>query len=92
MAFLHWEFPLQKLTWKNQKRQEKIVTQNASMCTGMKIESIFWLSTSKKDRRTSSLVVEVADAKIANMLIEEGLVLDHTLHGCMRYNPACKMK
>ena len=92
MALLHWEFPLQKLTWKNQKRQEKIVTQNASMCTGMKIESIFWLSTSKKDRRTSSLVVEVADAKIANMLIEEGLVLDHTLHGCMRYNPACKMK
>lgn len=26
------------------------------------------------------------------MLIEEELVLDHTLHRCMRYNPACKVK
>lgn len=62
------------------------------MCAGKKIESIFWLSTPKKDRRTSSLVTEVADPKMANILIEEGLVLDHTLHGCMRYNPACRMK
>ena len=62
------------------------------MYAGMKIESIFWLSTLKKDRRSSSLVVEVDDAKMANMLIEEGLVLDHTLHGCMRYNPACRIK
>lgn len=37
-------------------------------------------------------MVEVDDAKMANMLIEEGLVLDHTLHGCIRYNPACKIK
>ncbi len=77
---------------KPEKTKEKIVTQNASICTGMKIESIFWLSTSKKNGRTSSLVVEVTDAKMANMLIEEELVLDHTLHGCMRYNPACRMK
>ena len=72
--------------------KEKIAAQNASMCAGMKIESIFWLSALKKDRRTSSLVIEVDNAKMANMLIEEGLVLDHTLHGCMRYNPACRIK
>ncbi len=65
--------------------------QNASIYAGMKIENIFWLFTSKKDRRTSSLVVELADAKIANMLIAEGPVLDHSLHGCIKYNPACKM-
>ena len=58
----------------------------------MKIESIFWLLALKKNRRTLSLVVEVDDAKIANMLIEEGLVLDHTLHGYMRYNPAYRIK
>ena len=29
---------------------------------------------------------------MANTLIEEGLVLDYTLHGCMRYNPACRIK
>lgn len=63
---------------KVEETKEKIATQNASMCAGMKIESIFWLSASKKDRRTSSLVVEVVDAKRANMLIEEGLVLDYT--------------
>ena len=77
---------------KMEETKEKIVTQNASMCTGMKIESIFWLSTLKKDKRTSSLVIEIDDAKMANTLIEEGLVLDHTLHGCMRYNPACRIK
>ncbi len=77
---------------KPEETKEKIVTQNASMCAGIKIESIFWLSTWKKNRRTSSLVVEVADAKMTNMLIEEGLVLDHTLQRCMRYNPACRMK
>ena len=32
---------------------------------GMKIESLFWLSALKKDRRTSSLVIEVDDAKMA---------------------------
>ncbi len=58
----------------------------------MKIESIFWLSALKKDKRTSSLVIEVDDAKIANTLMEEEPVLDHTLHGCMRYNPACRIK
>ncbi len=77
---------------KAEETKEKIVAQNASMCAGMKIESIFWLSALKKDRRISSLVIEVDDAKMANMLIEEGLVLDHTLHGCMRYNPACRIK
>ena len=72
--------------------KEKIVTQNASICVGMKIERIFWLSTSKKDRPTYSQVVEVADAKMENMLIEEELVLNHILPGCRRYNPACRMK
>ncbi len=77
---------------KPEETKEKIIMRNASMGAEMKIESIFWLFTSKKDRRTSSPVVEVADAKIANMLIEEGLVLDHNLHRCMRYNPACRIK
>lgn len=33
---------------KMKETKEKIVTQNASMCTEMKIENIFWLSTLKK--------------------------------------------
>ena len=77
---------------KAEETKEKIVMQNISMCANMKIESIFWLSILKKYRRTSLLVVEVDDAKIANILIEEGLVLDHTLHRCIRYNLACKIK
>ncbi len=42
---------------KPEETKKKIITQNVSICAGMKIESIFWLSTSKKNRRTSSLVV-----------------------------------
>lgn len=75
---------------KVEEKKEKIVPENASICTGMKIEGIFWLSALKKDRRTASLALEVDDAKMANTLIEEGLGLDHTLHGCMRYNPAAE--
>lgn len=37
-------------------------------------------------------MIKVDNAKITNLLIEETLVLDHTLHGYMRYNPACKIK
>ena len=62
------------------------------MCAGMKIESIFWLSVLKKDRRTLLLVIKVDNAKMANILIKEGMVLDHTLHGCKRYNPTCRIK
>lgn len=87
------EIPTAKIDLeKMEEIKEKIVTQNASMCMEMKIKSIFWLSMLKKVKRTSSLVIEIDDAKIANKLIEEGLVLDHTLHRCMRYNPACKIK
>ena len=77
---------------KVEETKDKIITQNAGMCTGMKIESIFWLSSLKKDKRTLSLVIEVDDPKIANTLIEEELVLDHTLHGCMGYNSSCRIK
>ncbi len=77
---------------KPDKTKEKIVTQNSSICAGIKIERIFWLFTSKKDKRTSSLVVEVADAKMADMQIEERLHLNPTLHGCIIYKPACRMK
>lgn len=77
---------------KMKKTKKKLVTQNASMCAGMKIESLFWLSFTKKNRQTTLLLIEVNDAKMANLLIEERLVLDYTLHGCMRYNPACKVK
>lgn len=44
------------------------------MCAGRKIESIFFLSSLKKDRHTSLLVIEVDDAKLDNMFIEEELV------------------
>ena len=77
---------------KVEETKEKIIMQNASICTRIKIKSIFWLSALKKDKRTSSLVIEVDDAKMVNTLIEEGLVLDHTLHRCMKYNLACKIK
>lgn len=60
--------------------------QKASICTKIKIESIFWFYALKKDKHTLSLIVEVDDAKIANILIEKELVLDYTLHGYMRYN------
>ena len=76
---------------KSEETKEKIITQNASIYAGMKIESIFWLSISKKNRCILSLVLEISDAKMANMLTEEGLILDHILHGCMRYNPACRI-
>lgn len=62
------------------------------MCTGMKIKSFFWLLSTKKDGQTTLLVIEVDDAKMANLLIEKRLVLDYTLQRCMRYNPTCKVK
>ncbi len=62
------------------------------MCAEMKIESIFWLSALKKDSRISSLVVEVDNAKMANISSEKELILDHILYRCMRYNPACRIK
>lgn len=62
------------------------------MCTRMKIEGMFWLFALKKDRRTASLVIEIDHAKMANTLIEGGLVLDHTLHGYMRCNPASRIR
>ena len=37
---------------KAEETKEKIVTQNACIYARMKIESIFWLSALKKDRRT----------------------------------------
>lgn len=77
---------------KTKKTKEKIVIQNDSMCTRIKIESFFWLFMLKKDRRTSSLVIKINDAKKANMLFGEGLVPDQTLHRCMRYNPIYKIK
>lgn len=77
---------------KRKETKKKLVTQNASMCISMKIESLFWLSSIRKDKKTASLVLEVNNAKMANLLIEERLVLDHTLHRCIRYNLACKVK
>lgn len=62
------------------------------MCTGMKIESIVWYFKSKKDKSISLLVIDVIDAKMANIVIEKCLILDYILHECMRYNPACRMK
>lgn len=39
-----------------------------------------------------SLIVEIDNAKMANLLIEERLVLDPIRYRCIRYNPACKIK
>lgn len=77
---------------KAEKTKEKIVMQTGSIYTGIKIESIFWLSILKKNWRILLLVIKVDDAMIAHKLIEKGLVLDHILHGCMRYNPVFKIK
>ena len=79
-------------TEKAEEAKKRIVTQNVRIRIGIKIESIFLLPKSKRNRRTSSPIVQVADAKISNMLIEDGLVLNHILHGCIRYNPACRIK
>lgn len=72
--------------------KKKIVTQNASICMRMKIGGIFWLSTLKKNKRTFSLIIEINDAKMADTLIKKKPVLNHTLHGCMMYNLAYKIK
>lgn len=66
--------------------------QNANICARIKIESIFWLFILKKVRRSLSLVIKVDNAKIVNMLIENALVLDHTLYKCVRYNFTCKIR
>lgn len=58
----------------------------------MKIESLFWLSLIKKNRLITSLVVKINNAKMANLLVKEGLVLDHILYRCMRYNLVYKVK
>ena len=77
---------------KIEETKEKLLTENASICTGIKIKNLFWLSSIKKEKQITSLVFEIDNAKIANLLIEERLVLDRILHGCMTYNSACKVK
>lgn len=77
---------------KTKETKENIVRQNASICTRMKLKSIFWFFVLKKDRRIMSPIIEMDNEKMANMLIKEGLVLDHTLHKCISYNPACNIK
>lgn len=77
---------------KMKKTKKKHVTQNTSMYTGIKIQSLFWLSLIKKNKQIALFVVELDNEKIANLLIEEKLVLNDTLHRCMRYNPTCKIK
>lgn len=57
--------PIVKMNFeKMEETKKKVVTQNASMCIGMKIESLFWLSSIKKNRQTASLVLEVDNAKM----------------------------
>lgn len=77
---------------KPEEIKEKIVIENASICAGMKIEGIFWFSILKKDKQISSVVVEIANTKIAELLIQKRLVLDHTLQGWIKYNSACEIK
>lgn len=58
---------------KIEKTKDKLVTQNASMYTSIKIKSFFWLSSIKKDRQTASLIIEFDNAKLANLLIKKRL-------------------
>lgn len=66
--------------------------QNTRICISIKIESIFWLSMLKKDKHISSIIIEVDNAKIANILIEKRPVLNYILHRYIKYNLACKIK
>lgn len=75
-----------------EKPKEKLVTQNASICISIKIENFFQPSSIKKDKQTTSLVVKINNAKIANILIKKWLALDHTLYRYIRYNLAYKIK
>ncbi len=77
---------------KEEDMKEKFVIPNVNIFKETKVESIFWLSTNKKFCQTRLLVVDLDNVKIANILIEEELVLDHILCGCIRYNSACKIK
>lgn len=77
---------------KIKKIKKKLLTQNASMCISLKIKNLFWPSSIKKNMQKVSLVVEVDNAKMANLLIKENLVLDYSFHGCRKYNPTCKLK
>lgn len=77
---------------KIEETNEKIVMQNASICTKMKIESIFWFYALKNDMHTLSLVVGIDNAKMANILIEKRLVFDYTLYKYIRYNSGYTIK
>ena len=37
-------------------------------------------------------MIKINNAKMANLLIKDKLVLDHILHRYMKYNPTCKVK
>lgn len=50
------------------------------------------MSSIKKYRQMASLIIKVNNVKMANLVIEEILVLDHVLHECIRYNPTYKIK
>ncbi len=77
---------------KREETKEKIVIQNVSIYTKIKIESIFWLSILKKDKCTLFQIIDINNAKINYILIIERLVLDQILYKCMRYNLVCRMK
>lgn len=77
---------------KGKETREKIAIKNTTICTGMKIEGIFWLSILKKDKRILLLVIKVDNIKIVNILIEKTLIFDHTLYRCIIYNPVRKIK
>lgn len=77
---------------KAKEMKKKIVMQNTRICISIKIENIFWFFILKKDKHTSLLIIEVDNAKMANILIEKKPVLNYTLHEYMRYNLTCKIK
>lgn len=77
---------------KIEETKEKLMTQNASICRNIKIESLFWLLSIEKNRQIVSLVIKVDNVKMANLLIEEELVMNHILYKCIRYKFACKVK
>lgn len=75
-----------------EKTKKKCVVQNASIYVDIKIENFFWLSSIIKNRQIASLVIEIDNIKMANLLIEKRLVFDHSFYEYIKYNPTCKVK
>lgn len=69
---------------KMEKIKKKLITQNISIYTGIKIQSLFWLLSVKNDMQIALLIIEIDNTKMVNLLINKKLVLDHILYEYIR--------